>query len=108
MVIVVPVLAGVIFKILSVTKYEGVRSVERAWKFSFGSFLFYGLLFLAYGELASLALNFRYFKTELSAIMGMIVGIVFAALFLIWVIASIKYPIWFGSFKKKFLKFEIS
>ena len=38
----------------------------------------------------------------------MIVGIVFAALLLIWVILSMKYPIWFGSFKKKFLKFEIS
>ena len=104
----VPIIVGVVFKILSVTKYEGVRSVDRTWKFSFGSFLYYGLLFLAYGELASLALNFRYFRTELSAIVGMIVGIVFAALLTVWVIASVKYPIWFGSFKKKFLKFDVS
>ena len=109
LVIFVPIIVGIIFKILSVTKYEEEgRYIERAWKFSFGSFLYYGLLFLAYGELASLALNFRYFKAEVSAILGMIVGIVFAALLTIWVIASVKYPLWFGSFKKKFFKFEIS
>ena len=54
--------------------------------------MYYGLIFLAYVELASLALNFRYFKTELSAIMGMIVGIIFVSLLTIWVIASVKYP----------------
>ena len=96
LVIFVPIIVGIIFKILSVTKYEEEgRYIERAWKFSFGSFLYYGLLFLAYGEPASLTLNFRYFKTELSAIVGMIVGIIKTAFLTVWVITSINTP--FGS-----------
>ena len=93
LVIFVPIIVGIIFKILSVTKDEEEgRYIERAWKFSFGSFLYYGLLFLAYGELASLALNFRYFRTELSAIVGMIVGIIKTAFLTVWVITSINTP----------------
>ena len=64
LVIFIPTLTGVILKILSKSCYKKSRMVDRAWRYSFGTFLFYGLLFLAYAELSSLTLNFRYLTVD--------------------------------------------
>ena len=56
-----PIISGIVIKILSATKYSDNRLVDRAWRYAFASFFFYGLIFLAYVELASLSLNLRYF-----------------------------------------------
>ena len=45
----VPLLMALVLKVLSVTVYKGRRRVEKAWKYSLGTFTFYGLMFLAYG-----------------------------------------------------------
>ena len=80
--------------------------INKAWKYSFGSFIFYGLLFLAYGELSCLFMNLRYFKSELSCGIGIMIGVIFAVMLVVWIIGLAKlYSNWFGSFKKKFYRF---
>ena len=49
LVLFVPLVTALVLRVLSATVCEGHWAVERAWKYSLGSFLFYGLLFLAYG-----------------------------------------------------------
>ena len=60
-VVLCPLLVGVILLILSKTAYKDNNKVGKAWRYAFGTFTYYGLLFLAYGVLASLFVNFRYF-----------------------------------------------
>ena len=50
----------------------------------------------------------RHFETSISSGIGIIVGIIFLGLVIVWTIAMFKYPTWFGSFKKHFFKFQIS
>ena len=78
------------------------------WKNALGTFTFYGLFFLAYGEFALLALSVRFFKLETQAFLGISVGVVFFILMGAYVIMSHKYPRYFGSFKNKFYRFQIS
>ena len=40
--------------------------------------------------------------------MGLLAGALFLALLVLWGIATFKYPTWFGSFKSKFFKFQVS
>ena len=108
LVLIVPLVTGLVLKILSATACEGHWAVQRAWKYSLGSFLFYGLLFLAYGQIASLALGLRHFEASVPAGMGLLAGALFLALLVLWGIATFKYPAWFGSFKSKFFKFQVS
>ena len=108
LVLIVPLVVGLVLKVLSVTACEGNWAVQRAWKYSLGSFLFYGLLFLAYGQLASLSLGLRHFEASVPSGMGILAGALFLALLALWSIATLKYPTWFGSFKSKFFKFQIS
>jgi len=77
----------------------------RAWKYTLGSYTFYGLLFLAYGELASLAVSARYFQDDIECLIGLTIGIIFTILFVAWIIGLCKHPFWFGSFKNKFYIF---
>ena len=65
--------------------------IDKAWRYSFGTFLFYGFLFLAYAELSSLALNFRSFEAGVSAALGILIGVLFLAAVGIWTIAKLKY-----------------
>jgi len=62
------------------------------------------MLFLAYGEFACLALSIKFFKMEMSSLISIATGAVFTIMMTAWVIASMKYPQWFGSFKSKFRK----
>ena len=43
-----PIVMGTIFKVISARFYKDTSFSNKAWKYSFGTFLFYGLLFLAY------------------------------------------------------------
>jgi hypothetical protein len=104
----IPTLISVVLKILSVTVCKDSRRIQKAWKYALGTFTYYGLLFLAYGEFASFALNLRYFQTNLNTSIGLLIGIFFATALIVSVVASYKVSIWYGSFKKKFFKFEIS
>jgi hypothetical protein len=80
----------------------------KGWKYALGTFTFYGLLFLAYGELACFVINIRDFSSQLSAGVSLMVGAVFAIALTLSVIALCKEPNWYGCFRKKFFKFEIS
>lgn len=79
--------------------------MERVWRYAFGTFTFYGLLFLSYGEFSSLFLNIRYFSSDTSTFMGIAAGAFFALLMLIWLVAFCKYTVWLGSFKNRFYIF---
>lgn len=57
LVLVVPLLAALIFKVISGADSSGKKS--KLWKYTLGSYTFYGLMFLAYGELSILVLNVR-------------------------------------------------
>jgi hypothetical protein len=107
-VVIVPALASLVFKILSVTCCKEVRRVHRAWKYSLGTFTFYGLLFLAYGELACLAISIKYFKSGMEGGIAVLGGALFAMILAVSMIASAAVPEWFGSFRKNFVKFELS
>ena len=89
-------------------KYKDSRHVERVWKFALASYTYYGLLFLSYGLISSLFLSVRYFKKGFSNLIGIIIEVGFSIMLVVWVIAAWHYPTWFGSFKKKFFKFQIS
>ena len=65
--------------------------VDKAWRYSFATFLFYGFLFLAYAELSSLMINFRSFEPGVSAALGILIGVIFLAAVVIWTIAKLKY-----------------
>jgi len=99
-----PLLIGLILKIVSSTIRKDSTHLQKAYKYSIGTYTYYGILFLAYGELACLAVNLRYFKAEMDYLMGIAIGVIFAAWLILWVITSVKYPVWFGSFKNKFRK----
>ena len=49
---------------LTHTKYKEKKMLIDGWKNALGTFTFYGLFFLAYGEFALLALSVRFFKLE--------------------------------------------
>ena len=63
-VVIVPVLTALIIKMLTHTKYKEKKMLIDGWKNALGTFTFYGLFFLAYGEFALLALSVRFFKLE--------------------------------------------
>lgn len=103
-----PLISALVLKVLSITAYKGNRYVERAWKYSLGTFTFYGLMFLSYGQFIALALSIRSYETTLSGAVGLGTGAVFILLNVGYQIALYRYPVWFGCFKKKLAKFTIS
>lgn len=80
-------------KILSKTKYEGNPLIERMWKLTLGSFTYYGILFLAYGEFAILALDFRHISSTVETGIGIAVCLLFAIIYIAYVVMSNKYPL---------------
>jgi hypothetical protein len=108
LVVIVPVIASLVFKILSVTCCKQTRRIHRAWKYSLGTFTYYGILFLAYGELACLAISVRYFQSDIGSGISVLGGSVFAIILVVSTISSVVIPAWYGCFSKKFLKFELS
>ena len=108
MILMLPILTGMVLKILAKTVYKESVRVDKSWKYAIASFTYYGILFLAYGELACLALNIRYFKADMNCLISIGIGVIFTAMLTAWVIASAKHPNWFGCFKKKFRKFELA
>jgi hypothetical protein len=107
-VIVAPLLVALVAKILSLTCFRQKPTIERTWKNSFGTFTYYGLLFLAYGEFSCLVLNLKDFQGNLSNGVTIITGAVYTIFLVISVILSHVRPVWYGCFKKKFYKFEVS
>lgn len=73
-----------------------------------GTFSFYGLSFLSYGHLTSLALGIRSYEGTLSGAACLGTGAVFLFMTVGYQIALYRYPIWFGCFKKNLAKFSIS
>lgn len=97
-----------VLKVLSITKYKEKKLLLDAWRNALGTYTFYGMFFLAYGEFALLALNVRFFEAEISSYIGMAVGALFFILMTVCVVMSHKCAKHFGSFKNKFYRFEIS
>ena len=58
--LITPVIVGIVLKILSSTKYKDNILFHRGWMYAFGTFTFYGVMFLAYGELLIFITNLRY------------------------------------------------
>ncbi len=63
-VVIIPALTALIIKILTNTRYKGNKLLTDGWKNALGTFTFYGLFFLAYGEFTLLALSVRFFEVE--------------------------------------------
>jgi hypothetical protein len=104
---VVPLLAGIVLRIVS-ARHKHIRLLAKAWRNSFGTYFFYNLLFLAYGELACLAISVRYMMTDTESLLGVAVGGSFAIVLGGYLIALQKFELWMGSFKNRFRKFSIS
>lgn len=108
LVILIPLgLAPILKKLAGTSCLESGRYTN-AWKYTLGSFTFYGLLFMAYGMFVSLGLNIRHFNPSIDSLIGLVVGIIFGIVFITYLVGLFKYPIWFGAFKKFFYKFEIA
>jgi hypothetical protein len=105
--LVVPLLVGVVLRVASARRPH-VRLLAKAWRNSFGTYFFYSLLFLAYGELACLAIGARYLTADLDSIIGVTTGSAFAIVLGGYLIALEKYDAWMGSFRNKFKKYSIS
>ncbi len=106
--ILIPPLVAVVLKILSVTAFKSSLLMQRVWLNCLTTFTFYGLLFLSYGELCSTILNVKYLKTEMSGFVGLAIGSVILLLLIVYQICLCRFPQWFGSFKKRFVKYSIS
>jgi hypothetical protein len=103
--LVFPLLVSAILKILSATSCRESRSVTRGWKYSLGSYTFYGLMFLALGEFTSLGLTLRHWEMSAATGIGLAIGSIFAVVYIGYLVGLTNYPLWFGSFKNKFFKF---
>jgi len=77
------------------------------WKNCLGTFTFYGILMLAYGQFSYLAVNAKQFFSETDNFITLSITALFTLLMLIYIFAFCKYPRWFGSFKNKFVSFSI-
>ena len=106
--LIIPLVLALILKLLSTYKYQDKPMLKLVWKNSIGTFTFYGILLLAYGQVSSLAGNAKYFQSEANSYITLVITNLFIALMIIYFIGFIKYPRWFGSFKNKFQKFNIS
>lgn len=84
------------------------RRIIKAWKSALGTYTYYGLLFLSYGELSSFAICLRYPEGSSSFGVGIAISFVFLGLLILYCVGSVKYPLSFGSFKNKFYKFGIT
>ena len=64
LVILTPLIVALIFKVVAGNKGSDKdhQVMDKVWKYSLASYTYYGLLLLAYGELASLLLNLRHFS----------------------------------------------
>jgi hypothetical protein len=106
--LIIPLVLALILKLLSTYKYQDKPMLKLAWKNSIGTFTFYGILLLAYGQVSNLVGNAKYFQSEANSYITLVITNLFIALIIIYFIGFIKYPRWFGSFKNKFQKFNIS
>lgn len=98
-----PIIIGVVLLILSL-KMKG-HFFQKAWKYALGTFTFYGLLFLAYGEISLMALNIRHYETTNSTTIGLSIGAFFIVVYISYIAAMNKESASFGSFKGKFFRF---
>lgn len=100
---------GFILKAISKKKeYNSSTVLAKAYKSTFGTFTFYGIMLLAYGEILVLAINLRYLDLDLSSIVGIVTGALYSILLIGYLIASGQYPLSFGCFRKAFEKYTIS
>ena len=102
-----PLIIALILKILSATKYKDKHTLKLAWKNAVGTFTFYSILLLAYGQGSYFIGNAKYFQSESNSYITLVTTLFFIALLVVYFIGFIKYPRWFGSFKNKFQKFNI-
>jgi len=61
---------------------------------------------VAYGQFCYLFTNIKYFSAPF--VVSLVICVLFTVLTAVYIVALIKLPRWFGSFKNKFLKFDIS
>ncbi len=103
-----PLIVGVILKILAVTKFKESRLFDRGWMYSFGTFTFYGMMFLSYAYLSMFITNFLHADQSSDFWLGMSVEFVYCIVLICYLVASYKYKQWFGSFKNKFQRYNSS
>jgi len=104
----VPMLTALVVKLLSDYKYKDKKPILRyVWKNSLGTFTFYGILMLAYGQFSYLAVNAKQFFSETDNFITLSITALFTLLVVVYIFGFCKYPRWFGSFKNKFVSFSI-
>ncbi len=91
LVIVLPILTGVVAKIISAKCLPENKVVEKIWKNCLGTYTYYGLLFLAYGQFSQLAVNSRYYGHSIEILASIGGGALFAVILIIYVIFSYKH-----------------
>jgi hypothetical protein len=84
-----PLLAALFLKVLAVRRPSNVH-LPKAWKNALGTYMLYPLLFLAYGELAGLAISVRFFALEADAMVSVLVGCLFLIALVGYLIALYK------------------
>ena len=102
----VPILAGLALMIAD-WKIKNKPLLKLAWKNLLGTHTFYGILMVAYGQFCYLLANAKHFSAVESPI-TFIFSSLFAVLTIAYVVGFLKVPRWFGSFKNKFLIFNIA
>ena len=103
----VPMLAALVVKLLSDYKYKDKPLLKFVWKNCLGTFTFYGILMLAYGQFSYLAVNAKQFFSETDNFVTLSITVLFTLLVFVYIFGFCKYPRWFGSFKNKFFSFSI-
>lgn len=56
-----PLIAALALKVMSATAFKANQVLKKAYKYALGTFTFYGIMFLSYGQFAALALCLRTF-----------------------------------------------
>lgn len=59
-----PLIFALILNILSKTKCKEKKVFQDGWRYALGTFTYYGIFLVAYGQFASLGLNLRFFYSE--------------------------------------------
>jgi hypothetical protein len=107
-VVALPLLTAAVLRLLGAVACKESRLVDRAWRLTLGSYTYYGLLFLAYGVLAFLVVDLRFFAPSSAEGEGIGASLAFALLLALYAVLLNWAPTSFGSFRKKFFKFEAS
>lgn len=102
-----PMIGALVVKLLADYKYTDNPLLRYAWKNCLGTFTFYGILMLTYGQFSYLAVNVKLLISQTANLITISITAFFAVLVVVYLVGFFKVPRWFGSFKNKFISFSI-